>query len=94
MARIVIMDVLITLLLFGGALLLLLWKKEVERSDKKFIHRIGLGIGVMGFKEIVNIACQVVFRTETFFTYSILVEIAGIVIIMLALFNYLEASLK
>ena len=33
-------------------------------------------------------------KEEEFFVYSIIAEIAGIVIIMLALFNYLEAELK
>lgn len=94
MVRIVILDVLTTILLLGGALLVLLWKKDLKKKSHKLVNRIALGMGIMGFREIINLLYQIILVTEEFFLYSLLCEIIGVLIMVFALFNYLEAESK
>jgi hypothetical protein len=80
-----------TILLLGGSILLIFWKKIKGKSkNNELIRNVGLSVLLIGFYKLTSIAFQIIKFDEWIFSVSSIPALLGIIRLMLNLFSYLE----
>lgn len=84
-------EIINSILLVGGSLLLLFWR---EGSDKnaKLIRDIGLVIMLIGLYKLTSVAFQIIQFSNYIFAISSIPALLGLIKLMFNLIDYLEAK--
>ena len=83
-------EIINAILLIGGSLLLLLWKKEGNEKDTKLIKNIGLSIMLIGMYKLTSILFQLIQFNEYIYAISSIPALIALVKLMFNLMDYLE----
>jgi len=86
------LQIISTLLLFGGALLLLFWKKEGKIPGDKLIRRIGMSVALIGFYTLGTVIIGTLELNLYTFGLISLPTLGGMVLLLFSLLNYLEVG--
>lgn len=83
-----------TVLLLAAAVILRLWKKTLKTYNNRLIKKVSAGIAVLGLYELSNFIYSLLNLDITLYFLNKIIKLTGLLIIMFAIFNYLERKNK